>query len=81
MYSVALPKLVALNFVLEIKVQQPVGIPMVPTVLTLFLIVRQCYWIGGLREITGPSTVVERVIMGKQELPKRNRLGRSCQMR
>ncbi len=58
MYSVALPRLVALNFMLEIKVQHPVGIPMVPTVQTLFLIVRQCYWIGGLREITGPSTVV-----------------------
>ncbi len=67
MSSVVQPRLAVLNSVLEIKVQQPVGIRMAPMVQTLFVIVKQYYWIGGLREIIGPSTAVERVIMEKQE--------------
>lgn len=36
-----------------------------PSGPTLFLIVKQCYGIGGLQDITGPSTTVGKVIMGK----------------
>ncbi len=65
MYSVVQPRLVVLNSVLAIKVEQPFGICTVSRDQTLFIIAMYCYWIGGRWEITGQGTVEGREIMGK----------------